>query len=495
LCEAPGVELALTGSSDENGLGSSALLSSSAPNRVLVDRFRQLDCVLWFDDSPAPAWLAGAPRFGTWRFHHGDWVDYRGGPGGFWEVHDGAVTSSAMLVRATAEADAVVVLREGCLRTERNVRRNREQWHGYFVEWAVQAVADIRHGRLQRFSEEPRRSSRARSAPGLAAQSVCRARAFARRCRSLLCDLFVHEQWNIGLIRAPIHTVLSGQHAPRIEWFEAPQRHEFVADPFGVVRDGKLVVFFEYLDQRNPRGVIVASDERGSEASRTAVQIGPDSPVHLSYPYLLEVGDKLFCVPETHEAQEVALYELAEFPARWRRVATLLNGRALVDATLFASGDLWWLAASEVASKGKTSELHLWHAPDFRGPWTPHAQNPVKVDVQSARPGGTPFVHEGTLYRPAQDCSATYGRRIVINRVLELTPESFKEERATTFEPDAAGPRPAGVHTLSAVGDYTLVDGKRFLFVPQEFSRTVRWLWATFTGRRTAKSQSSEAPS
>lgn len=493
LREAPGVELALAVSVAADGRllpgtsGAKALPASvSAPG--FGDSARQLDCLLWLEDAASvPASLVDAPTHGIWRFHYGDWLRYRGGPGGFWELHDGAVTSSAMLVRLTADPDAVIVLRDGHLRTEGSVRRNREQWHRLFAEWAVQALADVERGRLRRFSDQPSVSRVRRGAPGFFARAACRARTLVRRGRSLLHDLFVHEQWNVGLIRAPIHTVLSGEQL-NVEWFDRPRRHEFLADPFGVMRDGKVTVLCEYLDQRNPRGVIVACDERGSAASRAPVQIGPDVPVHLSYPYLLEVDGKLLCVPETHEAREVALYELVEFPNRWRKAVTLLRDRALVDATPFFFEGLWWLAASEVASKGKTSELHLWWAPKLEGPWTAHAQNPVKVDVRSARPGGTPFVHEGVLYRPAQDCSTTYGRRIVVNRVLELTPEVFREQMATAFEPDKTGPCPAGLHTLSAVGDYTLIDGKRFLFVPQEFLRTARFLWTAVTRARPAKS-------
>ena len=494
LREAPGVDVTLTASLGDDGrsLAASTATNATLPPSISTPNFiellRELDCLLWLDDAAVPASLANVPAHGVWRFHYGDWVHYRGGPGGFWELHDGSVTSSAMLVRVTATPDAVIVLREGHLRTEVNVRRNREQWHRHFVEWAVQAVADVRRGRLRSVSGPPLVSSRRRGAPGALAKSTCRVRTAVRRGRSLLRDLFVHEQWNIGLIRAPIHAVLSGAQRLHIEWFDAPRRHEFLADPFGVMRDGKLTVFCEYLDQRNPRGVIVASDERGSVASRTPVQIGPDTPVHLSYPYLLEVDGKLLCVPETHEAREVALYELVEFPSRWRKVAALLRDRAVVDATLFRFGGSWWLAASEVASKGKNSELHLWWAPALEGPWTPHAQNPVKVDVRSARPGGTPFVHEGVLYRPAQDCSASYGCRIVVNRVLELTPEEFKEETAVAVEPDKTGPRRAGLHTLSAAGGYTLIDGKRFLFVPQEFWRALRWLFGAVTRARPVKS-------
>jgi hypothetical protein len=129
--------------------------------------------------------------------------------------------------------------------------------------------------------------------------------------------------------------------------------------------------------------------------------------------------------------------------------------------------------ASEPAQKGDTSELHLWYSSSAQGPWQAHPDNPVKIDVRSARPGGTPFYADGVLYRPAQDCSRVYGGRIVINRVTTLTPTAFHEEPAATVDPDPAGPYPAGLHTLSAVGDVTLLDAKRMVFVPEAFRRVL----------------------
>ncbi|HKT72646.1 MAG TPA: hypothetical protein VJQ47_07120, partial [Steroidobacteraceae bacterium] len=209
--------------------------------------------------------------------------------------------------------------------------------------------------------------------------------------------------------------------------------------------------------------------------------------VHLSYPFLTELDGRLLCLPETHEAREVAIYESEDFPARWRRVATLVAGQAIVDATLFRHGPWWWLAGSEATSKGNNCELHLWYASDPCGPWTAHPGNPVKLDVRSARPGGTPFVHEGALYRPAQDCSRTYGGRIVINRVVRLTPTAFQEELAAVVDPDGRGPYPHGLHTLSAAGNLTLIDGKRTRFVPAIFWRTLRgWLQLPFKRRGVA---------
>jgi len=193
-----------------------------------------------------------------------------------------------------------------------------------------------------------------------------------------------------------------------------------------------------------------------------------EEPVHLSYPYLLEHEGEIYCVPESAAAREVRLYRGAPFPSRWVRVATLLRDFPAADSTLFEHEGRWWLFCCN-AEDGRWSKLFAWYADDLLGPWRPHAQRPLKIDIRSARPGGTPFTHAGALYRPAQDCSRVYGGRVVIQRVLELTPTSFAEEPVRFVEPDPRGPYPHGLHTLSRAGRRTLVDGKRHRFCWQGF--------------------------
>ena len=60
------------------------------------------------------------------------------------------------------------------------------------------------------------------------------------------------------------------------------------------------------------------------------------------------------------------------------------------------------------------------------------------------------------------------------NRVVALTPTTFREEPAAFVAPDAGGPYPDGLHTLSGVGNVTLVDGKRLAFSGAEFRRVLR---------------------
>lgn len=246
----------------------------------------------------------------------------------------------------------------------------------------------------------------------------------------------------------------------------------YLADPFGIAVDGRIHILCEEFDYETRKGLISAMELPSQQhPSKPREVLG--LPIHMSYPFLLEYAGRIYCVPETAEAQETILLESESFPDRWRRVATLLRGVAAVDNTLFPHDGRWWLLCTD-AARGPNSVLLAFYSETPFGPWLPHAANPVKTDLSSARPAGTPFVHAGTLYRPAQDCSETYGRRIAINEVVCLSPRAFEERTVAWVEPDPWGPYPDGIHTLSAVGGYTLIDGFRLAFVAQPFKDAVR---------------------
>jgi hypothetical protein len=181
---------------------------------------------------------------------------------------------------------------------------------------------------------------------------------------------------------------------------------------------------------------------------------------HASYPQLIEHQGAVYCIPETQIQRRVQLFRADPFPHRWVPDVVLLEDFAGADATVHFHADRWWLFVGNHDDQDET-KLFVFHAQDLRGPWLPHARNPVKCDLRSARPAGPLFSMEGALYRPAQDCSTTYGGAVVINRVERLSPEEFLEQPIQRLTPAAHGPYPHGLHTLSGAGNVTLVDGKR----------------------------------
>jgi hypothetical protein len=284
-------------------------------------------------------------------------------------------------------------------------------------------------------------------------------------------SLYRHDGWGIGLIRADASVLLAGG-TPPIEWLPIDRRHGFAADPFLIEENGVLLCFFEALSYATDRGKICYVRIGEGDRRGLAVHVAIDAPYHLSYPYLLRHEGEILCIPEAGASGRVSVFAARSFPNDWYEKCTLIDGFAGIDPTIFEHDGRWWMLATDGRS-GWNAELHIWYADDLFGHWRPHAGNPVKRGLAGTRPGGRPFSVEGRLYRPAQDCTVRYGRRLVINEILELSLQRFVEQTVSSVEPDQRGPFPDGLHTANACGPVIAVDGNRLHFVPQQAARAL----------------------
>jgi hypothetical protein len=440
-----------------------------------------LDFVLKLGRGAIPKGIEQTTRHGVWLFQHeteGDLLPF------FQEVYDGEDVTAAALLALGGPGSGAAILEQGYFRTEkRSYTGNRDRVLGSIAEWPARVCARLARGDGAPASRAawPVRTTDKVTRPSQLLRFGTR---IARRRLGLAWErLFRHVQWNIGVLRVPVGTLLrSGAYSDGdIEWFPLNNRQRFLADPFGIARNGTIHVLCEDYRYRCGKGHISTLDysKRGfTMQPEAAIEL----PVHMSYPFLVEDAGEIYCVPETCYADEVALFRAVEFPHRWSKEAVLVEHFGGVDPTVFRHDGRWWLTCTEKGPDADT-QLWVWHAFDLLGPWTPHARNPVKTDVRSARPGGAPFVHEDVLYRPAQDCSKTYGWRIAIQRVKSLTPSEFVEEPVTVLEASAHSPFPLGRHTLTPLGDAVLIDGHRAVFVWHAF-RSFLKIWARDWSRK-----------
>jgi len=427
-----------------------------------------LDFIIRFAFGIIRGEILRAARYGVWSFQHDDEEKYMGTPPGFWEIYNGDDVTGSVLQRLTDRLDATVVLKKGFLKTiHYSYPRNRDSISYESAWWPAQVCVDIRNGSAAYLNDVPSRTN----APIMPSPSNVQFIIFSlkvfRNATIRICRfLFRHEKWNIGIVASPITAFLNPEVKPRIHWLPQTRSNGFLADPFGIFKDDKLTILCEDFDYRTCKGII--SSVESAQTTRPLIRPAIALPVHMSYPYLIVFEGEIYCIPETANAREVALFKAVEFPNSWLRVAVLIDDFAGVDCTVFRHNGLWWLFC--VNRDRGDHALYVWHAKDLVGPWRSHSSNPVKMDIRSARPAGTTFIFEGYLIRPAQDCSRAYGGSIVLNRVTRLTTSEFREEPITRVEADPEGSFPDGLHTLSAVGDFTLIDGKRF-----GFSLTALW--------------------
>ena len=375
-------------------------------------------------------------------------------------MHDGEPATGAILQRLTERLDGGVVLQRCWAATHpTSYAENYARILWTSAAMPARVCRDLANGCAGYLEAPPiKTDAPIYRAPTNRAFLRFLVRVMARGIRDLADRALRTEQWRVGVAQAPPESFLDLDATPAIDWIPNPGSGRFFADPFAVRVDGDGVrLIVEDYDHRKERGVLAELDwtPRGAAGRTTAI----DDARHHSYPFVLADGGETYCIPEIATERRVDLYRRS--PAgRWERVGTLLEDVAALDSTVFFHGGRWWLLLTD-AEGPWNANLSAYHAPELQGPWTPHANNPVKLDVRSSRPAGPVFRRGDQLIRPAQDCSRSYGCRLALNRIIELTPTTMEEEVLGWVEPDPRGPCPDGFHTLVGAGPYTLVDGKR----------------------------------
>lgn len=272
--------------------------------------------------------------------------------------------------------------------------------------------------------------------------------------------------WQTGIIDRPLPDVLrAGQLAGLpVTWLPDPGPFRFIADPFGIWHENRLYLFAEAYDYRVRVGRIdvFILDRALRLLAHAPVLV---EPWHLSYPVILREQDGTFVMmPESGGSGRQRLYRATDFPYRWQEVEGCTFPGPMIDASPLFHDGRWWLFYTpwHELERPRVDTLHVAWADRLAGPWHPHPGNPVRRDIHSARPGGTPVAMEdGTIILPTQDCAQTYGGAITPLAITTLNTREFAAHPLPMLHAPAPW-RPAtdGLHTLSAAGSVTLVDAK-----------------------------------
>ncbi len=442
-------------------------------NEIRKIRFCELDFILRFGFGIIKGEILDSAKYGVWSYHHDDDRKYRGVPTGFWEILFGDPVNAAILQRLTDKLDSGVILRKAFFGTiNHSWEANLNMLLKNTTEWPSQVCREIDNGHTEFLSVA--------NAPALGIyklpNNILMLRFLLKAAKNKLAfhfyDLFLTEKWNVGIIPVSAELLVQPGYSelPEPTWFEIKdQKSVYHADPFGFSMDDQYHILCEEYDYKTAKGLIVSYtiDCLSNQVKKKTIALKKD--YHLAFPYLFEYGNKYYCIPENSEGGNVDLYQYNPTIGKLEFEQMLIENLQAVDPSLFYYEGIWWLFFTDRISTNE--RLHIWYSSDMCGPYTPHGNNPVKADIRSSRPAGNPFVQDGKLMRPTQDCSIRSGRRICINQILKLSPTAFFEEEYAILNPAAASKFRDGMHTFCVTDGAVIVDGKREIFIWQAFVR------------------------
>ena len=446
--------------------GIAQMICTATPDRAERLRDLELDFCLLFGDREDGVALSGVAKYGVWYFACSDVRRFESDTPGFWEIYYRHDVTAAMLLKIAPGDYAGIVLKEARLPVSRDCAENAEALHWALSRFPLNVCSDIHNGVARYFADAPVPRARQRyGTPSRSQMLSVKLRAAADRfIRNVGHELY-REDWSVARLAAMPGDYIGLDARAQLEHVWPHAEGKYQADPWIVAHDGKRYVFCEEFDYAAYRGRLAVCELpwRGGPP-----QAAIEEPFHLSYPQVFRHGDDMFCVPESAQAGAVRLYRAVGFPNRWEYVRTLIANFNAIDSTLVRFNGKWWLfcTGGEGPHSGFNSHLYIWFADDLFGEWRQHAGNPVKIDVRSSRPAGPFFSHQNQLYRPAQDCSRSYGGAISLNRIDTLTETEFGETVAGVIRPPA-GRYNEGIHTITWADGECIVDVKRHAFYPR----------------------------
>lgn len=426
-------------------------------------RAKDLDVLLRFGFNILHGEVLNCARYGVWSYHHGDNDFYRGGPALFWELYERAPLSGVLLQVLTEELDGGLVLCKSLFATQQTLSVSKNRYVPY---WGATDFVIRKLNELHQFGWDYVCKRAVPPAPYQGKRKIYRTptnfemlhwlgpqlltKAAARPFRKNMV-----QHWRIGVRigRQPLGSSPKAD-VTGFRWLEAPKGH-FWADPFAIDVNGKNWAFFEDYSYKSSEGRICCAEIASDGSLDSPVACIEQPGHHYSYPCVFRCGAELFMVPESANSNSIDLYRCEEFPAHWKKQASLLEGR-FVDTTIWQQNGLWWLMTTSAEPDSRAGSLLLFYAESLSGEWQFHPANPVCTDIRRNRNAGQVFQAGEKWVRPSQSGCPTYGYSFSLNEVLEISPERYSEQPLTTIEPWKGM---CGVHTYNRCGNIELIDG------------------------------------
>lgn len=232
----------------------------------------------------------------------------------------------------------------------------------------------------------------------------------------------------------------------------------WIADPFLIFYKGEVYLFAEiflYKSERN--GVIGYAKWEKDHFSDWTVTM--DKHWHLSYPNVWCENDKLYMCPESYQLEEVAIYELVEFPDKWKKKAILLDNVEYADNTFLDINDGFkYMFTFKRGQKSPEGTGLLYRFSDNTAP----QYKTLSDSLRGTRCGGKIFKKDGKYIRVAQDCVKEYGNALIFYSIDSVWPE-YKEHEVkrigiNDIKLENSSKKYTGIHTYNCIDSIEVID-------------------------------------
>lgn len=280
---------------------------------------------------------------------------------------------------------------------------------------------------------------------------------FLNKIRHYFKTRFTYQYWKTGIVENTILEVVKDKLLlKQVQWLDLKNKRDFMADPFGFTTPLGDYIILEKYNSKSKKGHIEVI-----ERSTQKIVFKLKADFHFSYPFVFEEANEIYIIPESHQTNSIDLYKWNDSKQEMQLIKTIIDNFPGVDNSILKHNNKYWLFCTTSKHKMADHHLNLFYADTITGDWTPHPLNPIVTSIINARPAGSFINWGGKIIRPSQNSGTTYGGKITLNEITELSETNYSEKIIEVLSPeDFKNKSIVGIHTISSMGNSTLIDAK-----------------------------------
>jgi hypothetical protein len=382
-------------------------------------------------------------KHGVLSYHHGNPNAYRGRPAGFWESLNSEKTMGVIVQSLSNTLDAGDIKSIGYSRVNQtSYRKTLSEVYSAGVPLLRKAINSLE----SKVSIDLGISEKTTTLPTNTKVIWLVLKQLKNRVARYAYGAFYEKKWRVGSL--PDFESLetsSTIKADKITLLPVPPGYMMTADPCGEFLDG---IYCELLNNKSGLGEIGI----WKDGKWNYLDIGVAG--HASYPQIIKWNGSGYLFPEVSAGSSPVLLELGlnGLPNGKNSILKNLENIRAIDGTLFESKGFWYLFAGSPTDSHQ--RLDLYYSNSLQSDFQLHPMSPIVLDPRCSRMAGPIFEKDGFIYRFGQDCSEKYGGGLTILRILEITPDIYKEEKVGSFNLEGA----LGPHSLLMGSDAIWLD-------------------------------------
>ena len=257
---------------------------------------------------------------------------------------------------------------------------------------------------------------------------------------------------------------------------------QWYADPVVFKYKDKEWLFAEKMNMLNRKGTIAVAEinENGVGDFKEVLE----EDFHLSYPIVFYKNGNVYMIPESAKQKAIYLYKCIQFPYRWEKRMTLLDGDYYADTNVLNWKNHWYLITGKMDPLiGARTQLQIFDA-DYieEGRLNVLNTNQFKYSYNS-RGAGNIIIEKDSIIRPTQvGDSQHYGIGMHFYNVS--INEKYCEEIINKFGCERIRLNKSvnltGTHTYSLSDRYEIIDIQytRLAHPAVIFSTIIRKAWS-----------------